>query len=65
MQHVLAGNSSFCNVYVDDILIYSNSVEEHVEHLRQVLDLLRHAGLMLHPQKCTLARPEVVYLGHM
>lgn len=61
---MLAGTSSFCIVYVD-ILIYSNSTEEHVKHLKQVLDRLRCAGLMLHPQKCTLARPEVVYLGHI
>ena len=38
LQQVLAGTSSFCNVYFDGILIYSNSVEEHVEHLKQVLD---------------------------
>ena len=65
LQRILAGTSSFCNVYVDDILIFSNSVSEHVEHLKQVFDRLRRAGLMLHPQKCTLAKREVNYLGHV
>ena len=49
MQQILAGTSSLCNVYVDDILIFSNSVNEHIEHLKQVFDQLRRAGLILHP----------------
>ena len=53
MQQILAGTSSFCSIYMDDILIFSNSVDEHVEHLTQVFEQLRH-------EKCTLAKREVI-----
>ncbi len=50
-------------MYIDDI--YSDSLDEHLGHLKQVFARLRRAGLMLHPGKCRLAQPKVVYLGHV
>ena len=64
MQKVLAGLSEFCSVYIDDILVFSSSIEEHVEHLKQIFKRLQRAGLMLHPQKCSFGSHEVLYLGH-
>ena len=65
MQRALVGMSKFCSVYIDDILVFSESVEEHIGHLCQVFRRLREVGLKLHPQKCFLGRPEVPYLGHV
>jgi transposase InsO family protein len=53
----------FTTAYLDDILIYSNSLEEHREHVRQVLEKLSAAGLHLKPEKCEFYRREVKYLG--
>ena len=65
MQRILSGMNSFCNVYIDDILIFSRNPEEHQEHLEQVFRCLEQYGLKLHPDKCQLARAEVEYLGHI
>ena len=54
---------SFVNVYVDDIIIFSSSLEDHLNHLRQVVSKLLEAGLKLKPSKCHFARAEVEYLG--
>ena len=65
MQRILSGMNSFCNVYIDDILIFSRNPEEHQEHLEQVFQHLEQYGLKLHPDKCQLAHAEVEYLGHI
>lgn len=52
-------------IYLDDIIVYSRSFDEHLEHLRLVLYKLRAAGLKLHPDKCTFCHKEVRYLGHV
>ncbi len=53
----------FVQVYLDDILIYSNNVEEHLQHLRQVLTVLREKKLYAKGSKCDLLRQEVLFLG--
>ena len=65
MQRTLRGMSHFCNAYIDDVLVFSDTVEEHIEHLRVVLQRLRDVGIKLHPQKCSLGRSTVPYLGHI
>ena len=50
-------------VYLDDILIVSNSMENHLRDVGLVLDKLGEAGLRLKPSKCSFARKEVEYLG--
>ena len=55
----------FVLVYLDDILIYSNSTEEHRKHLRLVLDVLRKHKLYVRPRKCTIDQPEVEFCGHI
>ena len=54
-----------CIVYIDDIIIYSDSFEEHKKHLRKVLKRLKAANIVLKPSKCDIARKEVEYLGHI
>ena len=53
----------FVIVYIDDILVYSNSPEEHLHHLKMVLDLLRQHKLFAKPSKCLFNRSELKYLG--
>lgn len=52
-----------CVVYLDDILIYSNSEEEHVKHVREVLDRLRKFRLYIKLSKCEFHTRRVGYLG--
>ena len=42
----------FCLVYIDDIIIYSNTIEEHYEHIKIVLDLSKKADLRASVDKC-------------
>lgn len=53
----------FCTAYLDDILIYSNSLEEHQRHVKQVLQRLREFGLQADIAKCEFHVQEVQYLG--
>ena len=51
-------------IYLDDIVIFSKTQEEHIEHLDAVLQRLINMGLKLKPSKCNLFKREIVYLGH-
>ncbi len=66
MNHVLRDITfQYAIVYVDDILIFSRSFQDHLDHLAIVFDRLRQAQLKLKPSKCKFAAPKVEYLGHM
>ncbi|GBG78907.1 hypothetical protein CBR_g28621 [Chara braunii] len=54
----------FVLIYLDDILVYSRSLDEHVEHLRTVLERLRQAKYKANRDKCEFARQELEYFGH-
>ena len=54
-----------CIVYIDDIIIYSNTFEEHKEHLKEVFKRLKAANVALKPEKCNFCQHEVEYLGHI
>lgn len=55
----------FVLVYLDDILIYSKSFQEHLEHLRTVLSALREHKFYCKRSKCLFCAQEVEYLGHV
>jgi hypothetical protein len=55
----------FVLVFLDDILIYSATMEEHVQHLRLVLEQLRLHQLYLKLSKCSFAQAQIEYLGHI
>lgn len=59
----LQGNEIF--VYLDDIVIYASSLEEHAIKFKNLMDRLTYAGLTLQPDKCEFLRTEVAYLGHI
>ncbi|RVW29633.1 Retrovirus-related Pol polyprotein from transposon 17.6 [Vitis vinifera] len=54
----------FVMVYLDDIVIYSNTLKEHVEHLKKVFKILRQNELYVKKEKFSFAKKEVSFLGH-
>ena len=64
MMDQIFGELPFCAIYVDDILIYSKSEEQHQHHLRTVLQLLQDNGLVARPDKCIFGVSKVEFLGH-
>ena len=66
MELVLKGLPwHICMVYLDDILVYSRSFEDHIAALDEVFTRIEVAGLRLNARKCHLARDHVVFLGHV
>ena len=65
MDCVLTGlHWETCLFYLDDIIVFATTWEEHLARLRQVFERLRHAQLKLGADKCTFTAREVSYLGH-
>ena len=54
---------AFCTAYLDDILIYSETLEQHQAHVKKVLEALSKVGLHLKAEKCEFHKTEVKYLG--
>jgi hypothetical protein len=52
-----------CMVYIDDIVVYSKTPQEHAKHLTQIFERLRQVGLQLKPSKCFIGLPELELLG--
>ena len=70
MQRLISGlnpasGPDFVAVYIDDILIFSPTLEQHLNHLQQVVSRISKAGLKLKPSKCLFVPSEVEYLGHL
>jgi hypothetical protein len=55
----------FLIIYLDDLLIYSDTLAEHKKHVRMVLERLQEAGLCLKPSKCQFHVQEVAFLGFL
>lgn len=54
----------FCLVYIDDIVVYSKTYEDHIIHLDKVLGAIEESGLTLSPKKCHLFYSSILLLGH-
>lgn len=66
MDSVLYGlQGERCFVYLDDIVVFASSLQEHEQKLTEVFDRLRQHGLKIQPDKCEFLRKEVGYLGHI
>jgi hypothetical protein len=55
----------FMNVYIDDIIIYLKSFEEHLEHIEKVLKKLKEVNMMIKMKKCEWVKRNVEYLEHI
>ena len=51
--------------YVDDLIIYSRTLEEHLEHIEAVLEKLKEAGIYTKLGKCQFGVEEIKFLGHI
>ncbi len=66
MERVLAGLQwQTCLVYIDDIILFSTTVDEHIAQLQAIFTRLKEAGLKLKPKKCCIFRRKVKFLGHV
>lgn len=54
-----------CLVYLDDIIIFSTSLQEHIDSLRQVFIRLKSSNLKIQPDKSEFLRKEIAFLGHI
>ena len=57
-------NLTYCLIYLDDVIIFSRTEEEHLERMHVVFNRLREHGLKLKPSKCKVFRTEINYLAH-
>ena len=65
MQNCLGElNLTYCLIYLDDIVIFSETAEEHLHHLCVIFDQFREHNLKLKPSKCSFFRKEITYLAH-
>jgi len=58
-------NFDLCLVYLDDIVVFSKTPDEHLRRLELLFDRLRLANLKLKPSKCYLMQAEISFLGHV
>ena len=56
---------NWCIIYLDNIIVFGRTSEEHLHRLKAVISKLRSAGLKLKPTKCDLFKQQINYLGHV
>ena len=54
-----------CIIYLDDIIVFFKTPEEHIQRLRGMFEKLSAAGLQLEPSKCEFFKSQINYLGHI
>ena len=65
MQNCLGKlNLTYCLIYLDDVIVFSDTPEEHLQRMHVVFDCLREHGLKLKPSKCEVFKLEINYLAH-
>ena len=65
MQHTLGKpNLTYCVIYLDDVIIFGHTKEEHLEHLHIVFERFREFNMKLKPSKCLFIQSEIIYLAH-
>jgi len=66
MVEVLRGYlDEFVRIYLDGIVVFSNTTDEHQCHLEKVLECLQRHGLTCNPEKCRFGSTEISFLGHL
>ena len=65
INHILGpARWKYALAYIDDVIIYSRTFEEHVNHLKEICKILKEARFRLNPEKCEVAKTHADYLGH-
>ena len=64
IRNISVSFQEFVSIYLDHIVVFSRSFEEHLLHLRAVLSRLRERKLYVKPTKCEWAQTEIEFLGH-
>ena len=65
MQNCLGElNLTYALIYLDDVIVYSRTEEEHLTRLRAMFERFLESGLKLKPSKCNFFHTEINYLGH-
>ena len=62
-DNILRPVRDFARAFIDDIIIFSHSLEEHVDHLRQVFQILKDKRIDLSPTKLFIGYPSIKLLG--
>ena len=65
IDQVLMGSGDFAMGYLDDIIVFSKSEEEHLQHLKEIFKRLRHFDLKMKQQKSSFFKKHIQYLGHL
>ena len=65
VDKILNGLNDFAGAYIDDVIVFSRSWSEHLQHLETVLRKIQQAGLTIKRKKCQFAMAECGYLGHV
>jgi Mg2+ and Co2+ transporter CorA len=63
MDQVLEG-ADFLKCYIDDILVHSKGLLQHLVHLEELFKRLHEVNMKIHPKKCEFVVASIVYLGH-
>lgn len=61
---VFKGLEEFCAAYLDDVMVFSKTWQNHITHLQQVCDRIRLPNLTLNLRKCEFANAQLDFLGH-
>ena len=64
MNDIFNPYSNFCIVYIDDVLVFSESIDQHLKHLRIFKDVIKKNGLVVSAPKMKLFQTKVRFLGH-
>ena len=65
LQKIQQRHGSVIMAYIDDIVIATQTIENHIERIREVFDCLREAGFKMQVEKCDFMRTETKYLGRV
>ena len=64
VDRLFEGTQSFVFAYIDDVAVFSDSWNDHLMHLKEVLERLRNAGLTLRVEKCKIGASSVTFLRY-
>ena len=64
MDIILSPHTNYSASYIDDTIVFSDTWEEHLQHLSQVIEAFRKANMTLKLKKCHFAKDSVQFLGH-